>query len=211
MRNKLSTSTVVLIILLLSSFYFSLASGSTVEIDMVSVVSNVIDGDTFDLSSCERIRLADVDSPETYESGYFEATNYITSLIDGKTVYLDIDDISRTDPYGRLICVVYVDYNSTYYENVNKALLVENHAVLYDFKNNEFNPSEWVLFVSKNSNSSPTVSPTPTATLEPTQTANQGNNQNNSFLSTPEFTIVVTAIFLLVLGSIIGMAFRRRR
>ena len=207
----MSKSTVVLIILLLSSFYFSLASGSTVEIDMVSVVSNVIDGDTFDLSSGERIRLADVDSPETYESGYVEATNYMVSLVHGKIVYLDIDDILRTDPYGRLICVVYVDYNSTHYENVNKALLVDNYAVIYDFNNNEFNPSEWVLFVSKNSNSSPTISPTPTTTLEPTPTTNQGNNQNNSFLYTPDFPIVIALILLLVLGSIVGLAFRRRR
>lgn len=45
--------------------------------------------------------------------------------------------------------MVYIDYNSTHYENVNKALLVENYAVIYDFSNNEFNPSEWTLYVSK--------------------------------------------------------------
>jgi hypothetical protein len=122
---------------------------SSGEIDQIAVVDWVIDGDTFNVTSGETIRLADVDTPEYSEPGYSEAKNFMIDLIEGKTVYLDIDDVTRTDPYGRLVCVVYVDYNSTHYENVNKALLVENYAMVYDFNNNEFNPSNWTLHVSK--------------------------------------------------------------
>ena len=83
--------------------------------------------------------MADVDAPESGESGYYEAKNFLISLVDEKTVYLDIDDVYETGPYGRLICVVYVEYNSTHYTNVNKALLVEGVAVIKNY-DNEFNP-----------------------------------------------------------------------
>jgi endonuclease YncB( thermonuclease family) len=106
-------------------------------------------GDTFDTSSGNRVRLADVDTPENGEIGYSEAKDFLTSLVYQKTVYLDIDDVHRTDPYDRLVCVVYVDYNSTHLKNVNKALLVEGYAQIWEH-DNEFNPSTWTLYVPKN-------------------------------------------------------------
>jgi endonuclease YncB( thermonuclease family) len=118
------------------------------EIDATAVVSSVIDGDTFDTSSEGRIRLADIDAPEYWESGYDDAKDFLVSLIDDKTVYLDIDDVYWTDKYGRLVCVVYVEYNSTHAENVNKVLLVEGHATIWDF-HNEFAPATWNLYISK--------------------------------------------------------------
>ena len=116
------------------------------EIDMTTVVSRIIDGDTFDVASGDRIRLADVNAPEYYEEGYSESKNFLSELVHNKTVYLDIDDINGTDKYGRLVCVVYVDYNSTYVMNVNKALLVNGHAVIWNFTNNEFDPYSWSLY-----------------------------------------------------------------
>ena len=118
-----------------SSVYTSFSG----EIDATTIVSQVIDGDTFDTTSEGRIRLADVDAPETGESGYSGARNFLIGLVNGKTVYLDIDDVYRTDKYGRLVCVVYVNYNSTHFKNVNKALLVAGHAVIRDYSN-EFSP-----------------------------------------------------------------------
>ena len=61
---------------------------------------------------------------------------------------MGIDDISRTDKYGRLVCVVYLDYNSTHNKNVNKALLVAGVATIWNYYN-EFNPSTWTLYVQK--------------------------------------------------------------
>jgi hypothetical protein len=117
--------------------------------DIITVfVDYVIDGDTFDTAEGYRIRLADIDAPEYYEDGYQSAKDFLISLINGKTVYLDIDDIYRTGPYGRLICVVYVTYNSTHYLNVNKALLVEDYAEISNF-DNEFNPYSWSLYILK--------------------------------------------------------------
>jgi len=120
------------------------------EIDATTVVGSVIDGDTFDTTSEGRIRLADIDAPEYWESGYDNAKDFLISLVDDKTVYLDIDDVYQTDKYGRFVCVVYVEYNSTHVENVNKSLLVEGYATIWDF-HNEFAPDTWNLYVSKES------------------------------------------------------------
>lgn len=91
----------------------------------------------FETTSQGTVRLADVDAPEYSEMGYQDATDHLTALIYGQRAYLDIDDLYRIGGYGRLICVVYLQYNSTHYLNVNKALQVEGHAKLHDY-NREF-------------------------------------------------------------------------
>ncbi len=127
-----------------------LAKASNGEFDKTAVVTWVVDGDTFDIASGETIRLADIDTPERGTLGYTEATQFMIDLVKGKTVYLDIDDITRTDSSGeRLVCVVYVDYNATHYENVNKALLEGDYAIVWDHSNNEFDPTNWILYVPK--------------------------------------------------------------
>ncbi len=117
------------------------------EIDATDTVTYVIDGDTFDTYETGRIRLADVDAPERYEPGYSEATDALVALIDGKTVYLDIDNLTGQDRYGREVCVVYVRYNATHITNVNKLLLEQGNVAPYDFSNNEFNPATWTTYV----------------------------------------------------------------
>ena len=124
---------------------------SSGEFDKIAVVEWVIDGDTFDTSEGDRIRLADINTPEENNSGYWEATNYMISTIKNKSVYLDIDDKYTYDQEGRgdrLVCVVYVEYNQTHYLNVNKALLENNLAVIWEH-DNQFNPYTWDLFVLK--------------------------------------------------------------
>ena len=119
------------------------------EIEKNSVCTYIVDGDTFDISEGHRIRLADIDTPEQGYTGYYESSEYLSHLIFGKDVYLDIDDLYVYDTTGtRLVCVVYVEYDSTRYLNVNKALLEENLAVVYDHSN-EFNPYAWKLLVNK--------------------------------------------------------------
>jgi len=115
------------------------------EIDAVSRVYKVVDGDTFDAFPTGRVRLADIDAPEFWEEGYEESKGYLTSLILGKTVYLDVDDVSVMDRYNRLVCVVYVRYNSTHILNVNLLLVIKGYAKLSDYPN-EFSPSEWGLY-----------------------------------------------------------------
>ena len=141
----------VLVLVLFSlSYYAAIVRCAGYEIDMTVGVTKVIDGDTFDVATGDRIRLADLNAPELDTPGYDEAKNYLSSLISGKTVYLDVDDVHRYDTTGtRLVCVVYVDYNSTHCLNTNKALLAGGYSVFWDH-DNEFNPYSWTLYVPKN-------------------------------------------------------------
>jgi len=132
-------------LLLIVMIFTPLSASASIEIDEMAFVRRIIDGDTFD-TPLGRIRLADVDAPEYGEAGYEEAKLYLKSLILYRTVYLDIDDLYKTDKYGRYICVVYVRYNSTHLLNVNKALLKAGLARVADYPN-EFNPYKWTLYV----------------------------------------------------------------
>ncbi|MFW6117503.1 MAG: thermonuclease family protein [Thermoproteota archaeon] len=138
-------SCLAVLLTVISSFGVVYGSG---EFDASTFVTSVTDGDTLETTSQGTVRLADVDAPEHDEEGYQAATDYLTDLIQGKSVYLDIDDLYTTGDYGRLICVLYLEYNSTHYLNVNKALQVEDHAKLQDY-DNEFNPYTWKLYIPK--------------------------------------------------------------
>jgi endonuclease YncB( thermonuclease family) len=139
----------VIIILLFFTLLVELASASfpySFEIDHVSTVSYVVDGDSLEIESGYDIRLADIDAPEENETGYSSARKYLSSLILSRTIYLDIDNITITDPYGNLVCVAYIRENSTHFMNINKALLVEGYADEWNFTNNEFDPDDWTLY-----------------------------------------------------------------
>src|SRR3972149_649973 len=110
-------------VLLASVVVVSLVSvGLAFEVDMTDSVTRVVDGDTFDASTSGRVRLADVDAPESYEPGFDEATDALEGLIGNREVFLDTDDKGSTS-FGRLICVVYVRHNSTHVLNVNRPWL----------------------------------------------------------------------------------------
>ncbi|MHA2260566.1 MAG: thermonuclease family protein [Promethearchaeota archaeon] len=149
------------ICVILSSLNFFVLPVYSWEIDKTGTVNNIVDGDTIDVTSVGRIRLADIDCPEPGEPGGSEASQYISSLIYQKTVYVDVDDITGTDPYGRVVAVIYVYYDDTRLKNVNKAMLVAGHADIWDFDNNEFNPYSWTLYVDYQLNPPPPEDPDP--------------------------------------------------
>jgi micrococcal nuclease len=140
MRKILLASMLLVFILLAVQFV------RCAEIDMTSYVSSVHDGDTFTLTTGEKIRLADLNAPELGQPGSYEARDYLDSLVYHQTVYMDVDDLYRTDSFGRLVCVVYVDYNSTHYLNVNKALIDGGYAEARNY-DNEFNFNSFVLYL----------------------------------------------------------------
>ena len=121
-------------------------SVAATEIDATGVVYHVVDGDTFDVDTVGRVRLADIDAPEYGEPGYAQAKDFVNATVGDKDVYLDIDDVYGTDIYDRSVAVAYVRYNNTHLLNVNEALLEVHLAVVDDFPN-EFDPSTWTLYV----------------------------------------------------------------
>ena len=128
----------------------SLAAGAPDE--AMGRVSKVVDGDTFDVTleshdsriseDLIRIRLADIDTPEVRgpkacEAGK-KASAYTKAWLLGKMISLDLDDKTGKDQYGRWVAVCYLDG-----KNFNKQLVDSGHAVIKDFKNNEFDPLSW--------------------------------------------------------------------
>lgn len=62
------------------------------EVDKTGHVDYIVDGDTFDLTTDERIRLADIDAPETGDPGSNEAKDFLTTLVFEKDIFIDVDD-----------------------------------------------------------------------------------------------------------------------
>ena len=137
----------------------SLAAASPYE--AAGRVTHVADGDTFDVQLQEhdsrinedliRIRLADIDCPETRgpeasEAGR-NATDYTCSWLLNNFVFLDLDDKTGKDQYGRWVAVVYLanlNGSINLSRNFNRMLVDSGNAVIEDFKNNEFDPqSGW--------------------------------------------------------------------
>ncbi|MFX0137508.1 MAG: thermonuclease family protein [Candidatus Hodarchaeota archaeon] len=152
------------------------------EIDRTGTVTYIVDGDTLDVSGVGRIRLADIDCPESGEPGYSAASSYLSSLVYQKKVYIDVDDITGTDPYGRIVAVIYVYYDATRLKNVNKALLVAGHAEIWDFSNNEFNPYSWTLHVTYQSEPPPDPPPPPPPPPPDDPTPSDGNNNQLAYI-----------------------------
>lgn len=70
-------------------------------------VTYIVDGDTLDVDTGERVRLICINTPERGEYYYSEAKEYLKSLTLNKEVDL-IKDISETDRYGRLLRYIYL-------------------------------------------------------------------------------------------------------
>jgi micrococcal nuclease len=75
-----------------------------------ATVARVVDGDTFELTDGRKVRLIGVNTPEsTTRTELYgkEASNYTSSKLAGKTVWLQ-KDVSETDRYGRLLRIVWL-------------------------------------------------------------------------------------------------------
>jgi hypothetical protein len=148
------------------------AQQQTFEIDCEAVVTRVVDGDTTYVRSEEgfkagetfKVRFADVNAPELYTPEGQEAKEALDSLIDGKEVILDIDDLYTYDKYGRVVAVIYLQADETKFMNVNYWLVISNYAEISDY-DNEFDPSTWTLYVEYEEKETVTPTPVPMATI----------------------------------------------
>jgi endonuclease YncB( thermonuclease family) len=74
-----------------------------------AIVTDVVDGDTVDLASGERVRLIGIDTPERGQCGYHEATAAMSDLVQGKGVVVTPGAVDDKDRYGRILRNVDVD------------------------------------------------------------------------------------------------------
>lgn len=108
------------------------------------IVTYVIDGDTITVQGYGDVRLADVNSPELTAPGGPEAKEYTRGQLLNKLVYLDLDNRTGQDRYGRKISVVYLaNENGFAGDNFNRMLVDSGHAIVEDARDNEFDPMKW--------------------------------------------------------------------
>ncbi len=91
-------------------------------------VTYVVDGDTVEIDTGERVRLICIDTPERGEEGYNEAKEYLKDLVLNKEVKLE-KDISDTDRYDRLLRYIYLE-DGTF---VNELLVKKGYAEAYPY------------------------------------------------------------------------------
>ena len=123
--------------------------------EAVGRVTKVIDGDTFDVQLQDsslyedliRVRLADIDCPETRGSKACEAgknaSAYTRSWLLSTYIFLDLDDKTGKDQYDRWVAVAYLSEDGVPGRNFNKMIVDAGHAEIKDFENNEFDPWSW--------------------------------------------------------------------
>ncbi len=124
MRKRFLAEVTALALLCLSSGHVHAAEDRS-----PAIVREVIDGDTFELDTGERVRLIGIDAPEYHpqdRSNEFygqEASDQTRRKLLGKTVFLETDT-EPTDRYGRKLAYVYLADG----EFVNEALVREGYA-----------------------------------------------------------------------------------
>lgn len=102
-------------------------------------VQRVIDGDTFITSNGERVRVKDIDTPETKhpkkgkESLGTEASNYAKTTLEGRFVYLDGNG---KDKYGRRVANVILSDGSNYADKIRQYGYDKNSSNLPTYRNN---------------------------------------------------------------------------
>ena len=113
------------------------------------IVSKIIDGDTFETETGEKVRLIGINSPEITDIFGEEAKSHLTTLILGKTVELLTDSISnKTDRYNRLLRYVVIDN-----VDINKQMILDGYAfayLKYNFERKEDYKNSQLISTKKN-------------------------------------------------------------
>ena len=108
-------------------------SNTTISYDASGKCVEVIDGNTIQVYGVGRVQLSQVNTPNQGETGFEDAKKFTEKECLGKTVYLDIDNKTPQDKYGRTLAIVYTDSI-----DINKALIDNNLGEISYFPPSEF-------------------------------------------------------------------------
>ncbi|MGQ0795416.1 MAG: beta-propeller domain-containing protein [Nitrosopumilaceae archaeon] len=106
------------------------------------VVEKIVDGDTINVSGY-KVRLSLVDTPETNEVGFREATEFTSTLCPvGTSIIVDQDDLQPFDVYGRIVGKVTCSGKL-----LNSELLYNGYAkILTEYcRESEFSGEAWAI------------------------------------------------------------------
>jgi micrococcal nuclease len=156
-------------------------------------VTRVIDGDTFETETGEKVRLIGINAPEISDIFGQKAKQHLTDLIDGKIIDLQTDNISNDrDRYSRLLRYVIVDGT-----DINKQMISDGFAFAYlkyhfekanDYKEAQLTANEESKGMWGNKNKDEVIK-------------QQENKEGASHpLSSKEYFIISVIVFLLLIG-----------
>jgi hypothetical protein len=126
-------------------FMLTMTASSYPE-EYAGVVTGIIDGVTFDVSSLGCVRLADVASVSANSLAGLKAREFTRDNLMGTQVFLDIDNQTGLDKGGCWMCVVYrANANGTanLRENFNKMYVNAGYGMQRDDPRTEFDPLNW--------------------------------------------------------------------
>ena len=130
-KKYIKTLFIVIFAALISYFYPSALNQQTKKL----IVSRVIDGDTIELNTGERLRYIGIDTPEINygkdpECFAYKAKEFNKKLVEKKEIKIE-KDVSEKDKFGRLLRNVFVaDELTTSAIFVNEHLVRQGYAVV---------------------------------------------------------------------------------
>ena len=106
------------------TFYYQI-TGATIATESIQI-GRVIDGDTLETVSGQKIRLLGINTPESSMPFSKEATNFLTNSVENKPIQIESHG---TGKYGRTLAYIFVNN-----KNINKELLANGLATLYYYE-----------------------------------------------------------------------------
>ena len=109
------------------TFYYQI-TGATITTEVIQA-NRIIDGDTLETTSGQKIRMLGINTPESSMPFSEEATDFLTNSVKDKSIQIES---YGTDKYGRTLAYIFVDN-----KNINKELLVNGLATLYYYEHDD--------------------------------------------------------------------------
>jgi len=120
---------IVIFLIISSGIVFYFAAEPTLAREVV-FVSRVIDGDTLEVLSGDKIRLLGINTPEKGMANWEEARLFLEGLVLNRSVEFEFKEI---DKYGRWLGYVFIGS-----ENINKLILSNGLAHLYVYEEDKW-------------------------------------------------------------------------
>lgn len=156
-------------------------------------MTRIIDGDTFEIETGEKVRLIGINTPEISDIFGQEAKQHLADLIEGKTIDLQTDNFSADrDRYSRLLRYVILDGI-----DINKKMISDGFAFAYlkyhfekanDYKEAQLTSSEANKGMWGNENKDEVIK----------QQENKGGASHP--LSSKKYFIISVVVFLILVG-----------
>jgi len=121
---------IILTLLIIASglFYYSI-TGSVIQ-EQTYKATYVVDGDTIEIETGQKVRLIGINTPEKFMPYNKEATEFLKSQIENKSVVLQTNGV---DKYNRILAHVFLGD-----KHINKEILKQGLGNLYYYEKDKY-------------------------------------------------------------------------